>query len=104
MSRTSSSAMSASDLESRARQGAASLQETAAEYASKAGDQIQSALETAEQTARNVAEQGREAGQNMQKVAGNMRTAIDKSMNDQPMATLGMAVIAGFVLGALWKS
>jgi len=31
-------------------------------------------------------------------------TALDKSIKDQPMATLAVAAIAGFVLGAIWKT
>ena len=38
------------------------------------------------------------------KVAGNVRGAVDKSIKDQPIATLAVAAVAGFVLGALWKS
>ena len=37
-------------------------------------------------------------------VAGNLKRAVDKSVKDQPMATLFMAAAVGFVLGALWKS
>jgi ElaB/YqjD/DUF883 family membrane-anchored ribosome-binding protein len=37
-------------------------------------------------------------------VAGNLKKAVDKSVKDQPMATLAMAAAVGFVLGALWKS
>ena len=37
-------------------------------------------------------------------VAGNFKRAVDKSVKDQPMATLFMAAAVGFVLGALWKS
>jgi ElaB/YqjD/DUF883 family membrane-anchored ribosome-binding protein len=50
-----------------------------------------------------VAEQGREAGERVQEVAGNFRGAVDKSVREQPMATLALAAIAGFVLGALWR-
>jgi ElaB/YqjD/DUF883 family membrane-anchored ribosome-binding protein len=51
-----------------------------------------------------VADQGRQAGERMQEVAGNFKSALDKSLKDQPMATLATAAIAGFVIGALWKS
>jgi ElaB/YqjD/DUF883 family membrane-anchored ribosome-binding protein len=51
-----------------------------------------------------VAEQGREAGERVQEVAGNFKGAVDRSVKDQPMATLAMAAVVGFVLGALWKS
>ncbi len=40
----------------------------------------------------------------MQKVAKNFSTAVDKSVAEQPLTTLGMAVAFGFVLGALWKA
>jgi ElaB/YqjD/DUF883 family membrane-anchored ribosome-binding protein len=39
-----------------------------------------------------------------QQVAGNMKVALDKSIKDQPMATLAVAAIAGFVPGAIWKT
>jgi ElaB/YqjD/DUF883 family membrane-anchored ribosome-binding protein len=37
-------------------------------------------------------------------VASNLKGAIDKSVSDQPMATLAVAAMVGFVLGAIWKS
>ena len=40
----------------------------------------------------------------MQEVAGNIKGAVDKSVKDQPMATLAVVAAVGFVLGALWKS
>jgi hypothetical protein len=36
--------------------------------------------------------------------AGNLKGAVDKSVSDQPMATLAVAAMLGFVLGAIWKS
>jgi hypothetical protein len=33
-----------------------------------------------------------------------MKTAVDRSLKDQPMATLAMAAVVGFVIGAIWKS
>ena len=51
-----------------------------------------------------VVEQGREAGDKVQEVAGNIKGAVDKSVKDQPMATLAMAAVLGFVLGAIWKA
>jgi ElaB/YqjD/DUF883 family membrane-anchored ribosome-binding protein len=56
--------------------------------------------EQAENVANRVAEQGRAAGEGMQEVAGNMKTALDS----QPMATVAIAAILGFVLGAIWKT
>jgi ElaB/YqjD/DUF883 family membrane-anchored ribosome-binding protein len=70
----------------------------------KATDQFGRAADQAENMASRVAEQGREAGERMQEVAGNFKGAVDKSLKDQPMATLAGAAVVGFVLGALWKS
>jgi len=92
------------DGEQRLRAAGAQISEKASELASKAGDQLENAMHSAESTARNMAEQGREAGERVQQVAGNMKSAIDKSVHDQPMATLAVAAALGFVLGALWKS
>ena len=71
--------------------------------ADKAADKFRDVADQAEQIASRVAEQGREAGNKMQEVAGNLKGAVDKSVKDQPMATLAMAAVLGFVLGALWK-
>jgi ElaB/YqjD/DUF883 family membrane-anchored ribosome-binding protein len=71
--------------------------------ADKASDQLKHLADRAEDAAGRVAEQGRDAGERMQEVAGNFKGAVDKSVKDQPMATLALAAIAGFVLGALWK-
>lgn len=92
----------------RAQSGASDLAgqvaDKAAEYASKAGEQIDHVVQSADATVRSVAGQGREAGERVQEVAGNMKSAIDKSVKDQPMATLAVVGALGFVLGALWKS
>jgi ElaB/YqjD/DUF883 family membrane-anchored ribosome-binding protein len=69
-----------------------------------ANEQLGGAAERAESVANRVAGQGREAGERVQEVAGNFKTALDKSVRDQPMATLATAAMVGFVLGALWKS
>jgi ElaB/YqjD/DUF883 family membrane-anchored ribosome-binding protein len=72
--------------------------------ADSATDQLGRAADTVEQVASRVAEQGRAAGQQVQEVATNIRSAVDKSVKDQPMATLAVVAALGFVLGALWKS
>ncbi len=72
--------------------------------ADKATDQFSRAADTVENVASRVAEQGRAAGEQVQEVAGNIKGAVDKSVKDQPMATLAVVAALGFVLGALWKS
>jgi len=77
----------------------------------KAVDAGLSAVDSLERTAANIQDagerliaKGTELGDNMQKVARNFSTAVDKSVTEQPLTTLGMAVAAGFILGAIWKA
>jgi ElaB/YqjD/DUF883 family membrane-anchored ribosome-binding protein len=77
---------------------------SASERASRAGDRIGEVVGQVEGVANRVAAQGREAGEGMQEVAGNVKDAIDKSVREQPMATIAVAALLGFALGALWKS
>ena len=72
--------------------------------ADKATEQFKSVADGAESVANRVMKEGREAGEGMQEVAGNLKGAVDRSVKDQPMATLAMAAAVGFVLGAIWKS
>ena len=51
-----------------------------------------------------ISEQGQEVSEGVQEVANNFKTALDRSVNKQPIATLLVAGLAGFVLGAIWKS
>ena len=89
---------------SNTRSVAANVADKAADLADKAGHQFENVVGKAETTFRNLADQGNEAGERVQQVAGNMKTAIDKSVSDQPMTTLVVAALMGFALGALWKS
>ena len=52
---------------------------------------------------RRVDEQSSRTAEGVQEVAGNMKSALDKSISDQPMATLAVVAGVGFVLGVLWK-
>ena len=52
---------------------------------------------------RRVDEQSNRTAEGIQEVAGNMKSALDKSISDQPMATLAVVAGVGFVLGVLWK-
>ena len=44
------------------------------------------------------------AAQQTQEIAGNVQTALLKSLKDQLRATLAATAILGFILGALWKA
>lgn len=76
---------------------ASNIQEKVAVQAGKMAEQTQSA-------SNRLTEQARDAGAGMQEVAGNAKSALDKSLNDQPMATLALATMVGFFLGAIWKA
>lgn len=41
---------------------------------------------------------------NANNVSDNFQRAVDKSVADQPLTTLGLAVLVGFILGAIWKA
>jgi ElaB/YqjD/DUF883 family membrane-anchored ribosome-binding protein len=77
---------------------------TADDLANKATNLAEQTGEKIERTVQNLADQGREATEQLQNVADNFKTAVDKSVKDQPLTTLAVAAGVGFVIGALWKS
>jgi len=74
----------------------------AAEMKDKATDQLKKVAGRAEGLANDAIDQLRDTGAG--EVAENLKGAVDKSVRDQPMATLALAAAVGFILGALWKS
>jgi ElaB/YqjD/DUF883 family membrane-anchored ribosome-binding protein len=68
-----------------------------------AGDRLKSAADTAQEIAGRAAEQARNYGEKAQEAARNFKPYVENSMKEQPMATLAVAAIIGFALGALWK-
>jgi ElaB/YqjD/DUF883 family membrane-anchored ribosome-binding protein len=72
--------------------------------ADKATDQFRQVADQVEGVASQVTRQSRDVGDQVQQVAGNIKSAVNKSVKEQPMATLALAAALGFVLGALWKS
>jgi ElaB/YqjD/DUF883 family membrane-anchored ribosome-binding protein len=75
--------------------------------AEKVGDKTEAALDQV-RSAVQIAEEGlqraRAATERTQEVAGTFQTALEKSLKDQPNATLAAAAMLGFVLGAFWKA
>jgi len=51
-----------------------------------------------------VSNQANGPTQSVQEVAETFHSAVQKSLKNQPMTTLGFAVVVGFILGALWKA
>ena len=79
-----------------------------------AGDRVQNAADAAADKAAEVAanaqelagkvmEQAREYTDQAQEAVKNFKPFVEKSMKEQPMATLAVAAAVGLVLGALWK-
>jgi ElaB/YqjD/DUF883 family membrane-anchored ribosome-binding protein len=66
-------------------------------------DRLKDAGDKAQQMAYDMAEQTRQYGQKVQDAARQFKPFVERSMKDQPMATLAGAALIGFVLGALWK-
>ena len=73
------------------------------ELADVATDKVKNVTQSAEEIDVKVAEQTREYGEKTPEAAKNFKPYVDKSMKEQPMSTLGVAAVVGFVLGALWK-
>ena len=78
--------------------------DTISDLKDKATDALGNAADRAGRVANQMADQGREVGESFSEVGGNLQRAVDKSVKDQPMATLAVVAAVGFVLGALWKS
>ena len=57
----------------------------------------------AQELAGKVADQAREYGEQAQEAVKNFKPYVEKSLKEQPMATLAVAAAIGVVLGALWK-
>jgi ElaB/YqjD/DUF883 family membrane-anchored ribosome-binding protein len=74
------------------------------DFIDKGVEQFKKAADRVEGLATGNAGQMREVSDRAGEVAGNFKGALDKSVKDQPMATLALAAAVGFVLGALWKS
>jgi ElaB/YqjD/DUF883 family membrane-anchored ribosome-binding protein len=84
--------------------GRTEFPDKASDLKDKATDQFKKVADRAEGIATSAGDQMREVGDRAGEVAGNLKSAIDKSVKDQPMATLAMAAAVGFLLGAIWKS
>jgi ElaB/YqjD/DUF883 family membrane-anchored ribosome-binding protein len=73
--------------------------------ADRVGDATEAALNQVRSAARSAAELGDRgaAADGTQQVAASFKSTLDKSLQDQPLATLAGAAILGLVIGALWK-
>jgi ElaB/YqjD/DUF883 family membrane-anchored ribosome-binding protein len=70
----------------------------------KAADVTERVAAQVESTVADITDRGREASRSVREVSENFGSALDRSLERQPMTTLALAVGLGFVLGALWKA
>ena len=73
------------------------------DMAGGAAEQLQSVADSADDIAAKAAEQARVYGEKAQELAKNFKPYVEKSMKEQPMATLAVAAAIAFALGALWR-
>jgi len=73
------------------------------EMADGATEQLKNVADNADQIAAKAAEQARVYGEKAQELAKNFKPYVEKSMKEQPMATLAVAAAIAFALGALWR-
>ena len=71
--------------------------------ADSASDRLKDTGERAQEMAGKVTEQAREYGEKAQEAARQVKPLVQKSLREQPLATLAGAAAIGFLLGALWK-
>jgi ElaB/YqjD/DUF883 family membrane-anchored ribosome-binding protein len=56
-----------------------------------------------EEIAGKVMQQARDLTEQAQQAVNNFKPFVEKSMKEQPMATLAVAALIGAALGAIWK-
>jgi ElaB/YqjD/DUF883 family membrane-anchored ribosome-binding protein len=56
-----------------------------------------------EQLTELAGRKGREAATAVRDVAGNVAGSFEESVQERPLATLGLAVGLGFLMGAMWR-
>jgi ElaB/YqjD/DUF883 family membrane-anchored ribosome-binding protein len=82
---------------------AADVKDRLGEIADTATDKVKDVAESAQDMAGKVANQARVYGDQAQDAAKQIKPFVEKSLREQPMATLAGVAVLGFVLGALWK-
>ena len=70
----------------------------------KAKQEVERWLESMGQSSETVMAQVAAARDGAKQVADNFSTAMQKSVENNPIATLGMVAAVAFVIGAIWKS
>ena len=82
---------------------AANVKDRISDMADTATDKVKDMAESAQDMAGKVADQARVYGEQAQDAVKQVKPFVEKSLKEQPMATLAAVAVLGFVLGALWK-
>ena len=82
---------------------AANVKDRLGEMADTATDKVKDVAESAQDMAGKVADQARVYGEQAQDAVKQVKLFVERSLKEQPMATLAGVAVLGFVLGALWK-
>ena len=80
---------------------AGTLAEQVGQRVSSAADRVSDKIGGLSATAQ---EKGTAVAKSSKEVAGTMRDAIVELARSQPLTTVAMAIGAGFLLGAIWRS
>ena len=67
------------------------------------GETVKGAAKVTDEMARQLADQARQYGEQAQEAARQVRPFLEKSMKEQPIATLAGAAILAFALGVAWR-
>jgi uncharacterized protein YjbJ (UPF0337 family) len=70
----------------------------------KAKEEMESWLESIGQSGESVIAQMNAAKDGAKQVADNFTTAMQKSVENNPIATLAMVAAVAFVIGAIWRA
>ena len=71
--------------------------------ADTATDKVKDVAESVQDMVGKVAGQARVYGEEAQDAVKQVKSLVEKSLKEQPVASLAGVAVFGFVLGALWK-
>jgi hypothetical protein len=73
------------------------------DFADAVTDRVKEATDGLQERAGQVADQALQYAEMAQDAVKQFKPFVQKSLKEQPMATLASFVLVGFVLGAMWK-
>jgi ElaB/YqjD/DUF883 family membrane-anchored ribosome-binding protein len=79
------------------------IKDQANEAADQAMDPMKDTAHKVQRYAEQIGEQAVQYGEKAQETAQQYKSFVEKSLREQPMTTLAVAAVIGFILGAVWK-